>query len=99
MLLKRTLRLILLAAPLMAWGQVPAANAKQNADDCYVREVNDLPGSHAYAADFLEVIAGDPNSRARNRDVVWGLTADLSTDVPTEERALYISKSTNGGVT
>jgi hypothetical protein len=83
----------------MAWGQLPAANAKQNADDCYVREVKELPGSHAYAADFLEVIAGDPNSRARNRDVVWGLTADLSTDVPAEERALYISKSTNGGVT
>jgi hypothetical protein len=99
MLLRWTFRLTLLAAPLMAWGQLPAANAKQNADDCYVREVKGLPGSHAYAADFLEVIAGDPSLRARNRDVVWGLTADLSTDVPAEERALYISKSTNGGVT
>src|ERR1700740_788344 len=99
MLLRWIFRLTLLAAPLMAWGQVPAAKAKQNADDCYVREVKGLPGSHAYAADFLEVIAGDPNSRTKNRDGVSGLTADLSTDVPGEARALYISKSTNGGVT
>jgi len=93
----------------MAWGQAPGgrdgasaslpSDRAKTADDCYVREVKTLPGSHAYAADFLEVIAGDPAARARNRNVVWGLTADLSTDVPAEERALYVSKSTNGGVT
>jgi hypothetical protein len=75
----------------MACGQKP--------DDCYVHEVKSLPGSHAFAADFLEVIATDPSPNAKNRNAVWGLNADLSSEVPAEERALYISKSTNGGKT
>jgi len=92
---------MLLAAPVMAWGQAPIADhgAKRNTEGCYVREVKSLPGSHAFAADFIEVMASDPSARAKNRNVIWGLTADLSTDVPAEERALYISKSTDGGVT
>jgi hypothetical protein len=89
---------------MMAWGQMPAPNhpavTSPNAteDSCYVREVKSLPGSHAFAADFLEVIATDPSAKVKNRNVIWGLTADLSTDVSAEERALYISKSTDGGV-
>ena len=94
---------MVLAAPLMACGQGPGANTTQNANDCYVREVKTLPGSHAYAADFVEVMATDPSlrasDRARDRNVVWGLNADLSKEVPAEERALYISKSTDGGET
>ena len=92
---------MVLAAALMAWGQGPGTNTGQKANDCYVREVKTLPGSHAYAADFVEVMATDPSlrasDRARNRNVVWGLNADLSNEVPAEERALYISKTTDGG--
>ena len=58
-----------------------------------------MPGSHDFAADFIEVIAGDPSPQGRNRNVVWGLTADLSGEIPAEDRALYISKSVNGGET
>ena len=87
----------------MVCGQGPGANTTQTANDCYVREVKTLPGSHAYAADFVEVMATDPNlkasDRARDRNVVWGLNADLSSEVTAEERALYISKSTDGGET
>ena len=102
-----------MAIPIMAWGQVPAAyrassqSADQSnppkGDSCYVRQVNSLPGSHAFAADFVEVMATDPSlresDRNRDRNVVWGLTADLDKEVPAEERALYISKSTDGGET
>jgi hypothetical protein len=84
-----------LAAPLMAWGQKVAATA--GANSCYVRAVKSLPGSHAFAAEFIEVMATDPRPTARDRNTVWALTADLNTDLPAEERALYISKSSNGG--
>jgi hypothetical protein len=74
--------------PVMVCGQGPGANSKQNANDCYVREVKTLPGSHAYAADFVEVMATDPSlkasDRARDRNVLWGLSADLSDEVPAE---------------
>ncbi len=94
-----------LAAPLMAWGQKAATHHRDGAsppakeDSCYVRDVKSLPGSHAFAADFIEVMATDPRPTARDRNVVWALTADLNTDLPAEERALYISKSSNGGET
>jgi hypothetical protein len=64
-----------------------------------VRKVTNLLGSHAYAADFLEVMTGDPSFRTRDRNTVWALSADLSADVPAEQRVLYISKSTDGGKT
>ena len=89
----------------VAWGQAvarrpPAGDAAQrDPDSCFVREVTSLPGSHAFAADFIEAMATDPRPRARDRNAVWGLTADLSGDVPAEERALYISKTTDGGLT
>jgi len=113
--LKRKSRFLFLAIPIMAWGQLPtrqspAANhppttspiadrGGTQADSCYVREVKTLPGSHDYAADFIEVIATDPSPRASNHNVVWGLNADLSKEVPAEERALYIFKSSDGGET
>ena len=95
----KSLRLgfIFFAPTLLVWGQT--ASAKKDADSCYVRQVKSLPGSHDFAADFIEVIASDPSPRDKNRNVVWGLTADLSREIPAEERALYISKSANGGET
>ena len=59
-----------------------------------MRQVRGLPGSHEFASTFIEAMAtaGDPN-------VVWGLTADLSSHVPAADRAMYISKSSDGGKT
>ena len=57
-----------------------------------------LPGSHQFASDFIESIATDP-SGAGDPDVIWGLTADLSTRVPFQQRAMYVSKSSDGGAT
>lgn len=96
-----------LAASAIVWAQTPGANHdaststladRAKTDSCYVRQVKNLPGSHAYAADFLEVIAADPGPSRRSHNAVWALSADLSTDVPAEKRALYISKSTDDGV-
>jgi len=97
------LGLIFLAPTMVAWGQTPSAdhsgNAKKDADSCYVRQVKSLPGSHDFAAEFIEVIVNDPSPRGRNRNMMWGLTADLSDNIPAEERALYISESANDGET
>jgi len=79
-----------MAVPVMAWGQTSLPQAPAN---CNVYEVKSLPGSHHFAADFLETMVGDP----KDPNVVWGLTADLSDTVPAPDRALYISKSSNGG--
>jgi hypothetical protein len=81
-----------MATPVIASGQVPPP---QPPASCNVYEVKSLPGSHHFAADFLETIASDP----RYPNLVWGLTADLSDTVSAPDRALYISKSTNGGRT
>ena len=99
----KSLRLgfIFLAPTMMVCGQTSTANhdgnAKKDGDSCYVRQVKSLPGSHDFAADFIEVFASDPSPGSRNRNLVWGLTADLSDEIPAEERALYISKSVNSG--
>ncbi|HYK37855.1 hypothetical protein [Alloacidobacterium sp.] len=77
----------------------PGDRKKKDTDSCYVRRVKTLPGSHSFAADFIEAIATDPSPRVKSRNVIWALTADLSDEIPAEERALYISKSTNGGET
>jgi hypothetical protein len=74
-------------------------DAKNNLDSCRVRRVTSLPGSHRFASDFIEAIASDRDPRAKDPDVIWGLTADLSSEVPPHDRAMYISKSTNGGET
>src|ERR1700733_15340584 len=78
----------------MAWGQTPLP-----ADSCHVRRVTSLPGSREFASDFLEAMANDPVPNARDANVVWGLTADLSSKVPAQDRAMYISKSSDGGKT
>src|SRR3954470_20802776 len=72
---------------------------KQDLDNCRSHEVKSLPGSHEFASNFIETIATDPDSKPRNRNAVWGLTADLSTEVPADKRAMYISKSLDGGDT
>jgi hypothetical protein len=95
--LRATFRLFLLAVPLMAWGQAP--DSRKRADDCYVREVKTLPGSHGFAADFIEVIATDPSASAKDRNAIWALNADLHSEIPKEEQAMYISKSVDGGET
>ncbi|HTD53917.1 MAG TPA: hypothetical protein VK670_00940, partial [Silvibacterium sp.] len=96
----RVFGLMLVAALAPAWGQQSEAAAPpSNPDNCFVREVKTLPGSHGFAADFIEVIATDPAAKAKDRDAIWALNADLHSDIPKEERALYISKSTDGGET
>jgi hypothetical protein len=102
--------LLWIAAPLLAWGQVPSPHAppshrappqspassdRAGTDSCRSREVTTLPGSHQFASDFLETIASDPE----DPEVIWGLTADLSDRVPSRDRALFISKSVDSGTT
>lgn len=74
-------------------------NARKDLDSCRIHEVKNLPGSHKFASDFMEAMAGDPDPRTKDPNVVWGLTADLSGEVPSRDRAMYISKSTDGGET
>jgi len=74
-------------------------SARRDLASCRAHKVTDLPGSHQFAGDFIEAMASDPAAGARNRNVVWALTADLASAVPAPERALYISRSTNGGKT
>ena len=74
-------------------------DAENDLDNCRVHRVTSLPGSHQFASDFIETIASDPDPSATDPDVMWGLTADLSTAVPFQNRAMYISKSTDGGAT
>jgi hypothetical protein len=92
---------LVIAVSMAAWGpRAQAADTRpRDLDSCHIRPVKSLPGSHRFASDFLEAMAGDPDSRAKDRNVVWGLTADLSSEVPEADRAIYLSKSTDGGKT
>jgi hypothetical protein len=72
-------------------------DAQNDLDSCRIHRVTSLPGSHQFASDFIEAIASDP--AANDPDLIWGLTADLSSAVPFQHQAMYISKSTNGGAT
>jgi hypothetical protein len=74
-------------------------DAQTDLDSCHIHSVKSLPGSHQFASDFIEAIATDPDPGAKDPDVIWGLTADLSNQVPFQDRAMYISKSINGGLT
>jgi hypothetical protein len=77
--------------------QAAAANpARKELDTCETRRVRTLPGSRQFASDFLEAMASDPT---RDGGAVWGLTADLSSQVPPDQRAMYIAKSADGGKT
>jgi hypothetical protein len=94
-------QLLMMAAALTgatSWAQT-LDDAQKDLDNCHVHQVNSFPGSHQFGSDFLEALANDPNPRGRNRNAVWGLTADLSSKVPAQDRAMYISKSTDGGKT
>jgi hypothetical protein len=66
-------------------------------DSCRVHQVTAFPGSHEFATDFIETIATDPTSG--DTGTIWGLTADLSANVPPQQQAIYISKSSDGGAT
>lgn len=81
---------LLLATPVAMWGQ-------DSADSCQVRAVSGLPGSREFASQFLETMASDPAPEDGDAGTVWGLTADLSSKVPYWKRAIYLSKSTDGG--
>lgn len=70
-----------------------AAPATKNPDDCRTQEVTGLPGSDQFASHFVETMIADP----KDSSTVWGLTADLSDQIPAHYRAMYISKSTDGG--
>jgi hypothetical protein len=96
--LTRKLRWLLLTVPIMAWGQTRLPQTAAG-ESCQVRKVTSLPGSREFASDFLEAMAEDPGPKARAANVVWGLTADLSSQVPAQDRAMYISKSTDSGKT
>jgi len=86
--------------PVAAWGlQGEPGDSGTDSDSCYVREVKTLPGSHGFAADFIEVMAMDPSASPKDRNAVWALNADLHSGIPKQEQALYISKSTDGGQT
>jgi hypothetical protein len=93
--------LMSIAIPIMACAQTqendPATDPSEDLDNCRVHRVTTLPGSHKFASDFIETIATDPNSN--DPDTIWALTADLSEEVPSPDRAMYISTSTDGGAT
>lgn len=72
-------------------------DAKRDLESCQVHKVNGLPGSHGYAGDFIETMASDP--AVDDPDTFWALTADLSEAVPVQSRALYVSKTEDGGAT
>ena len=74
-------------------------DARRGLDSCRSRRVTTLPGSHEFGSDFIVAMATDPDPKANHGDVVWALTADLSDTIPVQERAMYISKSTDGGAT
>lgn len=94
-----------MAALMMMWGQIsPAQRAVSHDssppfDSCRIHEVKNLPGSGEFGSNFIEAMTGDPDPRAKDPSVVWGLTADLSSKVPPQNRAMYISKSADGGKT
>ena len=71
--------------------------ARRDLESCRVHKVAELPGSHGYAGDFIETIASDP--AANDPDTFWALTADLSEAIPAANRAMYISKTVDGGAT
>src|SRR5215472_314314 len=73
--------------------------ASDEPESCRVHQVTAFPGSHQFATDFIETIATDPDPADDRHDAIWGLTADLSENVPPQQQAMYISKSTDGGAT
>lgn len=94
----RTIReiaaVLLVALSMMAWAQ----EKSRSGNSCSVHRVTTLPGSHQFASDFIETIATDPDSHDGDSNAIWAVTADLSSTVPRDRRAIYISRSTDGGI-
>ena len=89
---------------ILTCGRVALPQTKTGTDanglnDCGVHEVLSLPGSHQFASSFLEAIVTDPNPKAIDTHSMWALSADLSSKVPSQDRALYISRSSDSGRT
>lgn len=88
---------LLLFVPACAIAQTPAED--DIPESCRVHQVTGLPGSHQFGADFIETIATDPEADPAGPSPIFALTADLSVDVPPQQRAMYISSSSDGGAT
>jgi hypothetical protein len=73
--------------------------ATEDLNSCRVHQVKSLPGSHQFGSEFIVAMTSDPDPNAKEPNAVWALTADLSKQVPVADRAMYISKSSDGGVT
>jgi hypothetical protein len=87
-------------APNNAASQSPIGNNEKNdSDSCHAHRVTSLPGSHAFGSEFIVAMASDPDPEAKDSSTVWALTADLSDTIPASDRAMYISKSVDGGET
>lgn len=80
-------------------GSSDLSTARNDLATCHIHAVTDLPGTHQFASDFVEAMATDPDSRAGSSraGTVWALTADLGSKVPSQDQAIYLSKSRNGG--
>ncbi len=76
-----------------------AGNGERDPDSCRAYKVKSLPGSRHFGSDFIVAIAGDPDPEAKQGDAVWGLTVDVSDTIPSQDRAMYISKSADSGAT
>ena len=91
--------LFCIAVPVVVSGQVTLPHnhlqISSELDTCRVHEVAGLPGSDQFASHFIETIAADPEAPT----TIWGLTADLSDRIPARDRAMYISRSVDGGMT
>jgi hypothetical protein len=72
--------------------------AAEELDGCRVHQVTAFPGSHQFATDFIETMA-TASGPDDGPQALWALTADLSSSVPPQQQALYISKSADGGAT
>jgi hypothetical protein len=73
--------------------------AKRDLASCHVHQVKSLPGSHQFGSEFIVAMASDPDLNAKESGAVWAFTADLSKQVPAADRAMYISKTIDGGLT
>jgi hypothetical protein len=76
-----------------------AGSEERELESCHAYKVKSLPGSQRFGSDFIVAIAGDSDPEVTDRDVVWGLTVDVSDTIPSQDRAMYISKSMNSGAT
>jgi hypothetical protein len=75
---------------------VPVPAAPLVLGSCATQRVS-VPGSHQYASEFMEKIVSAPNA---NPPALFGISADLSSAaVKSNQEAMHISKSTDGGKT